>query len=138
MLALRLTAPSVAAYARARQPGRTLVTVRAATTPAKAKPEKIGKGDLKDIVKGATGLSVTDTSKAVDALLDAIMHGVASGKEVAIPGFGSFKPRERKARTGRNPKTGDAINIAARTSPVFTAGKSFKDIVDGHGAAPKQ
>lgn len=50
------------------------------------------------------------------------MSSVAAGKEVVVPGFGSFKPRERKARTGRNPKTGEEIKIAAKTSPAFTPG----------------
>jgi len=59
-----------------------------------------------------------DTSRAVDALLDAIIHGVADGKEEVIAGFGSFKPHERKARTGRNPKTGAALNIEAKVGLV--------------------
>lgn len=106
------------------------MSVRAAAAdPAKPKTEKITKGDLKDIVKGATGLTMADTSRAVDALLDAIIHGVADGKEVVIPGFGSFKPRERKARNGRNPKTGAPLEIEAKVSPAFSAGKTFKDTV---------
>lgn len=64
-----------------------------------------------------------DTTRAVDALLDAIVNSVADGKEVTIPGFGSFKPRHRAARAGRNPKTGEALKIAAKTSPSFAAGE---------------
>ncbi|KAI8474521.1 MAG: DNA-binding protein HU [Monoraphidium minutum] len=74
---------------------------------------------------------MADTTRAVDALLDAIIDNVAAGKEVAITGFGSFKPRERKARTGRNPKTGAEIKIPAKVAPVFSAGKTFKDVVSG-------
>ncbi|KAI8471543.1 MAG: hypothetical protein J3K34DRAFT_458287 [Monoraphidium minutum] len=94
---------------------------------------RITKQQLKETVKAATGLTMADTTKAVDAVLNAIIDGVAAGKDVAIPGFGTFKPRERPARTGRNPKTGAALQIAAKTSPVFTAGRGFKDAVAGGG-----
>ncbi|KIY94521.1 DNA-binding protein HU [Monoraphidium neglectum] len=85
----------------------------------------------KEIVKASTNLTAADTTRAVDALLDAIMDGVAAGKEVVIPGFGTFRRRERSARTGRNPRTGEAIAIEAKVAPAFLAGKTFKDIVAG-------
>jgi nucleoid DNA-binding protein len=70
-----------------------------------------------------------DTDKALNAVLDAIVDSVAGGSEVVIPGFGAFKPRARAARNGRNPKTGEALKIAARVSPAFVAGKTFRDTV---------
>jgi DNA-binding protein HU-beta len=75
-----------------------------------------------------------ESKKAVDALLDTIIGGVAAGKEVAIPGFGTFKPRTRAARTGRNPKTGLPLSIEAKTAPAFVPGKTFRELVAAAGA----
>jgi DNA-binding protein HU-beta len=65
----------------------------------------------------------------LSAAIDIIVTSVAGGDKVTLVGFGSFEKRERKAREGRNPKTGESMTIAATTVPAFSAGKSFKETV---------
>lgn len=91
----------------------------------------MNKGDLKDAVAQAAGLSGADAERALDAVLDTITKAVASGDKVTIPGFGTFEKRERSARTGRNPQTGEEIQIAATSVPGFKAGAKFKSAVAG-------
>ncbi|MBD2426423.1 HU family DNA-binding protein [Phormidium sp. FACHB-1136] len=95
----------------------------------------MNKGELIDKVteKASASLEKSITKKDVDsvitATMDAIMEAVAEGKKVTLVGFGSFEPRERKEREGRNPKTGDTMVIPATTVPAFSAGKLFKEKV---------
>jgi DNA-binding protein HU-beta len=91
----------------------------------------LNKGELKDAVAEAAGLSGADAERALDAVLDTITKTVAKGDKVTIPGFGTFEKRERSARTGRNPQTGAEINIAATSVPGFKAGAKFKSAVAG-------
>ncbi|WP_028652451.1 HU family DNA-binding protein [Nocardioides halotolerans] len=91
----------------------------------------MNKGELKDAVAEAAGLSGADAERALDAVLDTITKTVAKGDKVTIPGFGTFEKRERSARTGRNPQTGAEINIAATSVPGFKAGAKFKSAVAG-------
>ena len=63
------------------------------------------------------------------AVIDTVQKTVSKGKKVTLVGFGTFEPRKRSARTGRNPQTGAAIKIAAKTVPAFSAGKKFKELV---------
>jgi DNA-binding protein HU-beta len=91
----------------------------------------MNKGQLKDAVAEAAGLSGADAERALDAVIDTITKAVASGDKVTIVGFGTFEPRERSARTGRNPQTGQEIQIAASTVPGFKAGAAFKQAVNG-------
>ena len=63
------------------------------------------------------------------AVLETVAKTVSKGKKVTLVGFGTFEPRKRSARTGRNPQTGASIKIAAKTVPAFSAGKKFKDLV---------
>jgi len=63
------------------------------------------------------------------AVLDTVEKTVSKGKKVTLVGFGTFEPRKRSARTGRNPQTGASIKIAAKTVPAFSAGKKFKELV---------
>ena len=74
-------------------------------------------------------LNKKETDACLSATIDTIMEAVAGGEKVTLVGFGSFEPRERQAREGRNPQTGETIAIAARTVPAFSAGKAFKDKV---------
>jgi DNA-binding protein HU-beta len=74
-------------------------------------------------------LSVKKATEIIDAVLDDIMLSVAEGKVVTIPGFGSWKRRTRAARKGRNPQTGEAIDIAESVAPGFSAGNVFKGVV---------
>jgi DNA-binding protein HU-beta len=91
------------------------------------------KSDLVEVVAHQSGLSKLAAAKAVDAIIAGITHAVAQGDGITLVGFGSFKPIKRAARTGKNPQTGAALKIAARTVPKFTAGAGFKAAV-----APKR
>jgi DNA-binding protein HU-beta len=91
----------------------------------------MNKGELKDAVAKASGLSGADAERALDAVLDTITKAVSDGEKVTIPGFGTFEKRERSARTGRNPQTGAEIAIAATSVPGFKAGAKFKAAVGG-------
>ena len=70
-----------------------------------------------------------EAAEVLSAFVDTVQKTVAKGKKVTLVGFGTFEARKRKARTGRNPQTGAAIKIAAKTVPAFSAGKKFKDAV---------
>ena len=70
-----------------------------------------------------------EADAVLSALVDTIVEAVSSGDKVTLVGFGSFEPRERQAREGRNPKTGEAMHIPATRIPAFSAGKSFKEKV---------
>ncbi|TLS38745.1 HU family DNA-binding protein [Pseudalkalibacillus caeni] len=74
-------------------------------------------------------LSKKDTSKVIDCLMDTITEALAEGEKVQLIGFGNFEVRERSARKGRNPQTGEEILIAASKTPAFKPGKSFKEKV---------
>jgi DNA-binding protein HU-beta len=95
----------------------------------------MNKSDLVDALAGATGMTKTDASRAVDALFspsDGIIAQALKGdRRVQITGFGTFEAKRRKARMGRNPRTGETIHIAATKTPGFRAGKGLKDSVKG-------
>ena len=81
-------------------------------------------------IAGKTGFTQKDVAAVVDAMVDAVVETVASGEDVKIAGFGTFSVTERAARTGRNPQTGETIQIAASKSPKFKVAKAFKDAVN--------
>jgi len=83
---------------------------------------------VKEIAKSAK-LSQKDAGEALEATMATIQTAVSKGQKVTLVGFGTFEPRKRAARTGRNPQTGATIKIAAKTVPAFSAGKKFKDAV---------
>lgn len=89
------------------------------------------KNDLAKAVAGKTGLSQTAASEALGAVLESIESELAQGGEVTITGFGRFSVKERGARQGVNPATGQRIQIPATTAPKFTAGARLKDAVKG-------
>ncbi len=89
------------------------------------------KADLVDVVADEGELSKRQAGQIVDLILDEIKAALKKGDRVALTPFGSFVVRARKAREGRNPKTGERIKIAARKVPAFVAGKSLKDAVGG-------
>jgi DNA-binding protein HU-beta len=89
----------------------------------------MNKGELVDAIASKTQTSKKDADAVLTATIDAIMEAVASGEKVTLVGFGTFEPRQRAAREGRNPQTGKAIKIAATTVPAFSAGKLFKEKV---------
>lgn len=87
----------------------------------------MNKSDLVDAVAADTGLTKSDATKAVDALFNAITDALKKGDEVRLVGFGTFAVSERAARTGKNPRTGEQIQIGASKQPKFKAGKGLKD-----------
>jgi DNA-binding protein HU-beta len=89
----------------------------------------MNKGELVDAVAGKAEVTKKQADAVITATVEAIMDAVSSGEKVTLVGFGSFEPRERKAREGRNPKTGDKMEIPATTVPAFSAGKLFKEKV---------
>lgn len=90
----------------------------------------MNKQELVSAVAEAAGLTKADTDKAVDAVFTAITDSLKKGEEVRLIGFGSFSVSNRAATTGRNPRTGEAIKIAASKNPKFSAGKGLKDAVN--------
>jgi DNA-binding protein HU-beta len=90
----------------------------------------MNKSELIDAVASKTGLSRSDAANATEALLDSIVGTLQQGDQVTLVGFGTFSVRARAARSGRNPQTGETIQIKASNSPGFKAGKAFKDAVN--------
>ncbi|MCP5090977.1 MAG: HU family DNA-binding protein [Gammaproteobacteria bacterium] len=90
----------------------------------------MNKGELIDSVASAAGLSRADATKAVDGVLDSITATLSSGGSVSLVGFGTFSVKARAARAGRNPRTGETIQIPASNVPGFKAGKGLKDAVN--------
>ncbi|MDJ0556495.1 MAG: HU family DNA-binding protein [Microcoleaceae cyanobacterium MO_207.B10] len=89
----------------------------------------MNKGELVDEIARKADVTKKQADAVLSAALEVIMDAVASGDKVTLVGFGSFESRERKAREGRNPKTGDKMEIPETTVPAFSAGKSFKELV---------
>ena len=91
----------------------------------------MNKSDLVDALADRTGMTKADASRAVDAMFSTdggiISKALKKGDRVQITGFGTFEAKSRKARTGRNPRTGQTIKIAATKTPSFRAGKGLKD-----------
>ncbi len=90
----------------------------------------MNKNDLVALVADAAGLSKIDATKAVDAVFDGIISSLKKGDEVRLVGFGTFAVTERAASEGRNPRTGEKINIPASKQPKFKPGKTFKDALN--------
>jgi DNA-binding protein HU-beta len=90
----------------------------------------VNKIDLVAAVSSKSNLSKADAQKAVDAVFDEISDALGKGTEVRIVGFGSFSVATRKASEGRNPRTGERIQIPASRQPKFKAGQALKDAVN--------
>lgn len=90
----------------------------------------MNKGELIESVAGAAGMSRADATKAVDAVLDSVTSALKNGGSVSLVGFGTFSVKARAARMGRNPRTGEPIQISASNVPGFKAGKALKDAVN--------
>lgn len=91
----------------------------------------MNKGQLIEAAAKKAALTQKQINAALDAVIDCITEAVADGDKVTLVGFGSWEARERKGREGRNPKTGEVLNIPATVVPAFSAGKQFKDAVSG-------
>lgn len=89
----------------------------------------MNKADLINALAAKNAISKKDAEKAVNAVLDLIAEALKNGEKVQIMGFGSFEVKNRAARTGKNPATGETIKIAASKAVVFKAGKALKDSV---------
>ncbi|EDL62828.1 MULTISPECIES: HU family DNA-binding protein [Bacillaceae] len=89
----------------------------------------MNKTELINAVAEAAELSKKDATKAVDAVFESIQDALANGDKVQLIGFGNFEVRERAARKGRNPQTGEEIEISASKVPAFKPGKALKDAV---------
>ncbi|GMT48170.1 MAG: transcriptional regulator [bacterium] len=87
------------------------------------------KSDLIDKVASDAGLSKADAGKALEAVLDNIRKSLKKNQKVTLVGFGTFSVTKRKARKGRNPRTGEEIKIAAAKVPKFIPGKGLKDAI---------
>ncbi len=88
------------------------------------------KADLVDQVSKNMDISKKHTEIIVNTVLESISDALQNGEKVELRGFGSFKIRERKARIGRNPKTGEKVDIPAKKIPFFKPGKELRDIVN--------
>lgn len=97
----------------------------------------MNKAELVDAIAEKAGVTKKEADAVLSAVIETIVESVAGGDKVALVGFGSFEKRHRKEREGRNPKTGEAMTIAATSVPAFSAGKSFKEKVAPAPAAPK-
>jgi DNA-binding protein HU-beta len=90
----------------------------------------MNKSELIDAIAADSGLSKADAGRALDGFTSAITGALKGGDSVSMVGFGTFAVKHRAARTGRNPRTGDTIQIKASNNPAFKAGKALKDAVN--------
>lgn len=90
----------------------------------------MNKSELIDAIAADSGLSKADAGRALDGFTSAITAALKGGDSVSMVGFGTFSVKHRAARSGRNPRTGDTIQIKASNNPSFKAGKALKDAVN--------
>jgi DNA-binding protein HU-beta len=90
----------------------------------------MNKSELIDAIADAADISKAAAGRALDGMTDAITDALKKGDTVSVVGFGTFSVRERAARDGRNPRTGETIKIKASKNPAFKAGKALKDAVN--------
>lgn len=90
----------------------------------------MNKGEFVDAVASKGEMTKADAANAVDAVLEAVTDAMKQGDQVTLVGFGTFLVRKREARTGRNPRTGEPLEIKASNVPSFKAGKALKDAVN--------
>jgi len=89
-----------------------------------------GKKELTDMIAEKTGVSKKQASQFIDAFTESVVEQLAAKDRVRLTGFGTFMTRKRVAREGRNPRTGEKINIPAKTVPIFVPGKGLKEKVE--------
>jgi DNA-binding protein HU-beta len=90
----------------------------------------VNKAELIDRMAASADISKASATRALDAMLDAVTESLKESEQVALVGFGTFAVKERAARTGRNPQTGESIQIAAARIPTFKPGKALKDALN--------
>ena len=91
----------------------------------------MNKEELVQEISKKANVTHKEAAEVLPSLIDTIQKTVSKGKKVTLVGFGTFEPRKRAARTGRNPQTGKELKIPAKTVPAFSAGKKFKTVVNG-------
>jgi integration host factor subunit beta len=95
------------------------------------------KADLVEEVSKVTELTRKDSEVIVDTLFESVIKALRTGDKLEVRGFGSFRVRQRNARVGRNPKTGEKVEVPAKRVPYFKPSKELKDLInDGTGAPP--
>ncbi len=94
------------------------------------------KADLIEDVSRQVELTRKDSEIIVETIFDSIVHSLRAGDKIEIRGFGSFRTRQRNPRVGRNPKTGDRVEVPAKKIPFFKPSKELKDLVNSTAAAP--
>jgi integration host factor subunit beta len=94
------------------------------------------KAELVEDVARAAELTKKDAERLVEIVFESIIETLNQGEKIELRGFGSFRVRERGARRGRNPKTGDPVNIPAKRVPYFKPGKELKELINEEPAAP--
>ena len=94
------------------------------------------KADLVDDVANAAELTKKDAERLVEIVFDSIIQSLNKGEKIELRGFGSFRVRGRGARRGRNPKTGEPVNIPAKRVPYFKAGKELKELINQTSTTP--
>ena len=90
----------------------------------------MNKAQLVEHIAGEVEISKADCERALDCTIEAIRHSVKKGDDVTLVGFGTFTKAKRKARTAKNPQTGEEINVPACTVPKFRPGKAFKEFLN--------
>ena len=90
----------------------------------------MNKAELVELIANKTGTSKRQSEECIDLVIGAITKSVAKGEKVTLVGFGTFERRDRRARKGRDPRSGVAIDIPAKKVPAFSAGKQFKQAVN--------
>jgi DNA-binding protein HU-beta len=98
----------------------------------------MNKSELIEATAKAADISKAAAERALSSMIEAVVKAVSKGDTVTLVGFGTFKSAKRAARTGKNPKTGEPLKIAATTVPKFSAGAGFKAAVAGKKAAAKK
>jgi DNA-binding protein HU-beta len=97
----------------------------------------LNRKELVDAIQKHTQVARTDVDKVLGSLIQHTQVAVKKGERVALVGFGTFERQDRKARTARNPRSGDPVKVKATKVPRFRAGQGFKDVVAGKATAPK-
>src|SRR5215475_5374388 len=103
----------------------------------RAKRGDMTKADLIDEVSRLAELTRKDSEVIVETIFDSVVRSLRAGDKIEIRGFGSFRTRQRRPRVGRNPKTGERVEVPAKKIPFFKPSKELKDVINhGEGAAP--
>ncbi|MFZ0860766.1 MAG: HU family DNA-binding protein [Candidatus Sulfotelmatobacter sp.] len=117
--------------------GITAADRRFDATARKNKEGRMTKADLIDEVSRLAELTRKDSEVIVETIFDSVVRSLRAGDKIEIRGFGSFRTRQRKPRVGRNPKTGERVEVPAKKIPFFKPSKELKDLVnEGNGTVP--